>query len=63
MIVEEIENDFINETMLQINRVASKDYKTNDPQYNRGLIAIQKFGYEHVVGNPDVEYWRKCNNL
>lgn len=47
----------------EINRVARKDGKTKDPKYNRGLIAIQKFGYEYVIGNPDVEYWCKCNNL
>lgn len=59
MMVQEIENDRI----MQINRVASKDGKTKDPQYNRGLSAIKNFGYEHVVGNPDVEYWCECNNL
>lgn len=47
----------------EINRMASKDYKSNDYQYNRGLRAIQKFGYEYVMGNPDAEYWCKCNNL
>lgn len=47
----------------EINRIANKSGKTKDSQYNRGLIAIQKFGYEYVMGNPDVEYWCKCNNL
>ena len=27
----------------EINRVARKDGKTKDHQYNRGLISIQKF--------------------
>lgn len=52
-----------NERIKEINRMAGKDGKTKDPQYNRGLIAIRKFGYEYVIGNPDVEYWCKCNNL
>lgn len=52
-----------NERVLEINRIASKDHKSNDPQYNRGLNAIKTFGYDYVVGNPDVEYWCKCNNL
>lgn len=47
----------------EINRIARKDGKTHDPQYNRGLSAIKNWGYEHVMGNPDVEYWCKCNNL
>lgn len=48
----------------EINRIANKSGKTKDPQYNRGgLIAIKKFGYEYVMGNHDVEYWCKCNNL
>ena len=52
-----------NERILEINRMASKDHKSNDSQYNRGLSAVKTFGYEHVMGNPDVEYWCKCNNL
>lgn len=51
------------ERILEINKVASKDHDSNDPQYNRGLRTIQKWGYEHVIGNPDVEYWCRCNNL
>lgn len=43
-----------NKRIKEINRAASKNHKPKDPQYNRGLRAIQKFGYEHVMGNPDV---------
>lgn len=56
---QEIEN----ERIIQINKVASQDCRSNDPEYNRGLRAVQKFGYEHVMENPDVEYWCKCNSL
>ena len=59
MMAQEIEN----ERIMQINKVASQDCRSNDPKYNRGLRAVQKFGYEHVMGTPDVEYWCKCNNL
>ena len=59
MTIQEVKN----ERIVQINRAASKDHKSNDPQYNRGLRTIKNFGYEHVMGNPDVEYWCKCNNL
>lgn len=59
MMTQEIEN----ERIMQINKVASQDCRSNDSKYNRGLGAVQKFGYEHVMGNPDVEYWCKCNNL
>lgn len=52
-----------NRRIEEINRIANKSGKTKDPQYNRGLIAIKKFGYEYVMGNHDVEYWCKCNNL
>ena len=40
-----------------------EDSLSKDTQYNNGLKAIRNFGYEHVIGNPDVEYWCKCNNL
>lgn len=52
-----------NRRIEEINRIANKSGKVKDSQYNRGLRSIQKFGYEHVMGNPDVEYWCKCNNL
>lgn len=51
------------ERILKISRVAGKDNKSNDSQYNRGLKAIKDFGYEHVMGDPDVKYWCMCNNL
>lgn len=52
-----------NEKIKYINEVANRCNKTKDTQYNRGLRAIQKFGYEHVMENPDVKYWCRCNNL
>lgn len=52
-----------NERIKEINRLANRDSKSKDHQYNRGLRAIQKFGYEYVMGNPDVEYWCNCNNM
>lgn len=39
------------------------DSLSKDTQYNKGLKAIRDFGYEHVQGNHDVEYWCMCNNL
>lgn len=52
-----------NKRIEEINRIARKDGNTLDPQYNRGLRAVQKFGYEHVMETSDVKYWYKCNNL
>ena len=41
MMAQEVEN----ERIIQINKVASRDCKSNDPKYNRGLRDVQKFGY------------------
>ncbi len=42
---------------------AREDCLSNDTKYNNGLKAIRNFGYQYVVGNPDVKYWCMCNNL
>lgn len=51
------------ERKIMIMKMAREDHLSKDTQYNNGLKAIRNFGYEHVVGNPDVEYWCMCNNL
>lgn len=58
-----METNLENKRIEEINKIANKSDKTKDPKYNRGLRAIQKFGYEYVMENPDVEYWCRCNNL
>lgn len=47
----------------RITKTAKDDNLSKDTKYNNGLKAIRLFGYSHVKGNPDAEYWCMCNNL
>jgi hypothetical protein len=49
--------------MTMIDEIAKKMSKTNDSEYNKGLMLVKQYGYEAVKNEKAVQYWRACANV
>lgn len=51
------------ERRIKIDQFASKDTKSCDADYNKGLRRIRKIGYNECKGEREVKYYCLCNKL